>query len=111
MAAERDIEIYQGDTYSHEVRLSNATGNAINIAGRVYTAQIRKIKTSDTVVATFTTEITNAANGVFNFRLSASETGNIPLGNYYYDVQEVNNANVLTLLAGKAVVKKDVTRA
>lgn len=111
MAAERNIEIYQGDTYSHEVRISNSAGNRINITGRTYSAQIRKIKTSDTITISFTTEITDAANGVLNFRLSASETTNLPIGNYYYDLQEINGASVLTLLAGKVVVKKEVTHA
>jgi hypothetical protein len=110
MAASRDIEIYQGDTYSHEVRISDSDGDRINISGRVYSAQIRKIKTAESVLVSFTTEITEAANGVMNFSLSAAQTSDLPLGVFYYDLQEVNGVHVLTLMAGKATVKKEVTR-
>jgi hypothetical protein len=42
MAATRDITIYQGDTYAHELRIKNSANAVINITSRVYTGQIRK---------------------------------------------------------------------
>ena len=44
MAANRNIDIYKGDTYVHELRLKDSSNVAINISTRTYTGQIRKKK-------------------------------------------------------------------
>lgn len=110
MAAERNIRIYQGDTYMHEVRVRDNSNVAINISSRTYTGQIRKTRTSNVVIANFSTAITNAANGVFNFSLSSNITSNIQSGIYYYDIQETNGSVITTLLTGRAEVEGEVTR-
>jgi seryl-tRNA(Sec) selenium transferase len=107
MAAKREISIYQGDTYLHELRLRNSSNTAINITGRVYTAQLRKSKSSETAVS-FTTAITNAANGVLTFSLTPAQTSNIEAGSYIYDLQELNGSIVTTLISGTAIVSREV---
>ena len=111
MAAERNIIIYQGDTYVHEVRLRNSANANINISTRSYSGQVRKTKTSDTIVATFTTEILDGPNGVMQFSLLPNVSSNIRSGVYYYDLQENNSTVITTLIAGKASVQGEVTRA
>ena len=64
MAATRNISIYQGDTYAHELRIKDSANANVNITSRTYTGQIRKRRSSDIVVATFTSQITNGANGI-----------------------------------------------
>jgi hypothetical protein len=110
MAAERNIIIYQGDTYIHELRLRNSANANINISTRTYTGQVRKTKTSNTIIATFTTQITDGPNGVMQFSLEPNVTSNITSGVYFYDLQETNNTVVTTLVAGKATVQGEVTR-
>jgi hypothetical protein len=110
MAAERNIIIYQGDTYIHEVRLRNSSNANINVSNRDYTAQLRKTKTSDNTVAIFATEVVDGPNGIVRFTLLPEVTSNIKSGVYFYDFQEVNGTIVTTLLAGKATVQGEVTR-
>lgn len=110
MAAERNIIIYQGDTYLHEVRLRTDVGANINISTRTYSAQIRKTKTSDNIVASFATEIVDGPNGIMRFVLLPEQTANIKSGVYFYDLQEKNGSIVTTLIAGKATVQGEVTR-
>jgi len=110
MAAERNIIIYQGDTYIHEVRLRNSSNANINVSTRTYTAQLRKTKTSDNTIATFATEVADGPNGVVRFTLLPEITANIKSGVYFYDFQEQNGTIVTTLLAGKATVQGEVTR-
>ena len=88
MAGVRDITIYKGDTYTHEVRIKNSANTAINITGRTYKAQMRKSKASDEIVISFTTTITDAANGLVTFSLTAGNSSNINVGTYYYDFEE-----------------------
>jgi len=110
MPAERNIEIYQGDTYAHQLSLKNNANAVINITSRTYTGQIRKKRSSATITATFTTEITDGANGVVVFSLLPAVTANISPGSYVYDFQELNGAVVTTILTGNAVVTGEVTR-
>ncbi len=110
MPAERNIEIYQGDTYAHQLSLKNNANAVINITSRTYSGQIRKKKSSTTITATFNTEITDGANGVVVFSLLPAVTANIVSGSYVYDFQEVNGATVTTILAGNAVITGQVTR-
>lgn len=110
MAGERDITIYKGDSYTHQINIRNSANSAINIAGRTYVSQIRKSKASETVVASFTIEITNAANGVLTMSMTASTTSNINTGIYYYDLQETNGSTITTLMGGKVTVTGEVSR-
>jgi hypothetical protein len=110
MPAERNINIYQGDTYVHELNLKNSANAAINISSRSYSGQIRKRASSSTIVATFSSEITNGANGIVVFSLTSSTTANIRAGTYVYDFQEVNESVTTTILSGSASVIRQVTR-
>lgn len=110
MAATRDITIYQGDTYAHELRIRNSANANVNITSRTYAGQIRKKRNSDTISATFTSEITSAANGVVVMSLSSSNTANIAAGTYVYDFQETNAGAVTTLITGTCIVTGEVSR-
>ena len=111
MAATRNIDIYKGDTYIHELRLKNSSNAAINISTRTYTGQIRKKRNSDIILLEFTTEITDGANGVVAFSLTPVQTATLLAGLYVYDFQELNQAVVTTLVTGNVTVTGDVTRA
>jgi hypothetical protein len=110
MAATRDISIYQGDTYAHELRIKNSSNAVINITSRVYTGQIRKKRNSDSIAATFTSSITDAANGVVILSLTPASTANVPAGTYVYDFQETNGSTVTTLITGIVTVIGEVSR-
>ena len=110
MAATRDISIYQGDTYAHELRIKDSANANVNITSRTYTGQIRKKRNSDTITATFTSTLTNAANGIVVMSLTSSNTANIASGSYVYDFQETNGATVTTLITGTCTVTGEVSR-
>jgi len=111
MAGTRDIVLYAGDTYVHELRLRNSANAVINISSHSYSGQIKLGRTSTDNIVSFTSQITDGANGVVQFSLAANTTATITSGTYYYDIQQTNGTIVTTLLAGKAIVQGDVTRA
>jgi len=110
MAATRNITIYQGDTYAHELRIKNSSNANVNITSRTYTGQVRKKRNSDTAAATFTSEITNAANGIVVLSLTSAQTANIAAGTYVYDFQETNGTIITTLITGTVTVTGEVSR-
>jgi hypothetical protein len=110
MPATRNIEIYQGDTYAHQLVLKNNANVVINITSRTYSGQIRKRRSSDTISASFTAEITDGANGVVVFTITPELTANLRAGVYVYDFQEINGQTITTILTGNATVTGEVTR-
>lgn len=110
MAGTRNIKVYQGDTYIHELRLRSNANTAIDVTGRTYSGQIRKVKTSDIVIATFNIDMTDSSNGYVRFTLDSNVTSNIQSGSYWFDFQEFNSGVITTLIAGKVSVEGEVTR-
>lgn len=109
MAGNRNITIYSGDTYVHELRLKDSSNTAINISGRDFSGQIRLAPASDDAVANFSVNISNAQAGTVQFYLTPEETNSIAPGTYYYDFQQIDGVIVITLLTGKAFIQGDVT--
>lgn len=104
------LDIRIGDTETVSITMQDSGGNAINISGRTYSAQIRERASSSTPLATFTCSIVNAATGKFQCVLSAATTAALEPANAKWDLQENYNGIITTLLAGDAVISRDVTR-
>lgn len=110
-AGNYDIVIDQGSDFALEFALAQ-DGTAVNLSNHSVTAQLRPTPSSNTLTATFTCAVTNAATGKFTMKLSHALTANIAAGKYYYDTEIHNStANTITrLVQGVARVTQNVTR-
>jgi hypothetical protein len=108
--APRDLNAYQGDDFTHEVRFVNSSGSPVNVTGRTFGSQVRRRWSDTTIDATFAVDTSNAATGVVVFTLSASVMTAFEPGTYRYDLQQVAGGRRLTLLKGKFVVDGEITR-
>jgi hypothetical protein len=104
------LNVRIGDTETVTVTMQDVDGNPINITGRTYSAQIREKASSTAPLATFSCSIVNAAQGIFACTLSATSSASLTAANAVWDLQETNGVVVTTLLAGEAVIDRDVTR-
>lgn len=104
------LDVRIGDTEIVTVTVQDSDGNPINIAGRTYSAQIRERASSASPLATFTCSIVNAAAGKFQCVLSAATTEALQPANAKWDLQENYGGVITTLIAGDAVISRDVTR-
>lgn len=109
MAAKKDITIYRGDTYINEVNLRTSNNSAINISAMSFSGAMKTSGLANSNTAVFDIEKTDAANGVFTFTLSAANSANIRPGTYVYDLQQINGSIVTTLMAGKVIIRGDIT--
>ena len=110
-AGKYDIVIDQGADFALEIALAE-DGSAINLSNHTASAQLRPTPTSNTLTATFTCSITNAAQGKLTMNLGYGLTANISAGKYYYDLELHNTtANSITrVIEGVARVTPNVTR-
>ena len=112
MAATRDITIYQGDTYGHTITITNdaTPPAATNVTGRTFAAQLRRYAGSTTIAATFAVDVSQAASGIVQLSLTATQTAALAAGPYAFDVHMITGSSVLTLFAGECLVTAEVTR-
>ena len=80
-AGNYDIVIDQGADFALSIALSE-DGDAINLSTHTVSAQLRPTPSSNTLTATFTCSITNAALGKLTMNLGYALTANIAAGKY-----------------------------
>ena len=107
----RDVDAYQGDTFVHELRfVDKDTGQPISVVGRTFSSQVRRRWSDDTVEATFTVDVSQAAAGVVTFTLPAATVAGLDPCEYRYDIQQNVGGVILTLVRGKFTVTGEITR-
>lgn len=114
MAIISNLTIDQGSTFSVDIDVTDADGDALNLAsynnaGNVR-GMMRKTYTSSTKTD-FTCAIGNESGGVVNISLSATQTHGLKPGRYVYDVEiEHNTTNAVTrIVEGQIEVTPGVT--
>ena len=110
----KNLVMYAGDGFAMRLRFwrqeEDGTRNARDISASIWLAQIRRHESADEVLATFAIDLTDAADGYLTLGLSGSIVSDVyPRG--VWDLQETApGAEPNTKLAGRVIVKKDVSR-
>lgn len=121
MAAGRyDFIIEQGATFSRQITWQNEDGSAVNLSGYTIAGKIRRKPSDVQELVSFTCTVTNAANGVFTFALTAAQTAALPTfqtqkpGKEYlecsYDIEATTGGTVYRILEGIVKISPEVTR-
>ena len=106
-----ELTVDQGTTFESTLDLVNDDGSAINVAGYVFSGQVRKSFYSANATANITITIANAANGNVILSLNSATTANIKAGRYLYDVKMTDTANTVTrIVEGVLTVTPQVSR-
>jgi hypothetical protein len=86
------------------------SGVPVDVTGYTFAAQIREHFHS-TAKTEFTTNITNAATGLFTIGLTVAQTTGLTSGKQYYDIVMTDaGGNKTRLLQGDALVAWGITR-
>ena len=111
MAIYSNLTVDQGSTFSAFVDVTDADGDALDLAGYTVAGQIRKSYSSTTAVD-FTAAVSSAINGTIQLTLSDTVTNGMKAGRYLYDVEITSSAGEVTrVLEGQVEVTPGVTRA
>lgn len=106
-----ELTVDQGSTFESTIDLVTDDGAVINVAGYVFSGQIRKSYYSSNATANLTLTIVDAANGNVKVSISAANTANIKAGRYLYDIKMTDTSNIVTrLVEGVITITPQVTR-
>ena len=105
MAAQYDLEIYQGSDFSIQFQLNDAAGQPLNLSSATVASQIRDF--TGVLVATFS--VVNQALGLTTLSLARSVTTDLPIGRHKYDVWLRLSGVDAPIIEGNVVVRPRIT--
>lgn len=108
--AQTDLTFTRGDTETVSVTITTDGTNAVDITGRTYSSQIRVTPDTNVISATATCSVADGPAGKMSAVFSATSTGALEPGFYYWDLQENNSGVITTILSGTVQVNADITR-
>lgn len=110
MAALANLTIDQGATFTSDVTVKDAQGNAFNLTGYTAAAKLAKGFASTRTRTNMTTSIaTDATTGVVTLSLTATETSALDAERYVYDLEITSGATVTRVIEGIITVRAQVT--
>ena len=108
MAQKVNIVIDQGTTFNTDYTFTDENDNPIDFSNYQGRSQLRKTYSSSTAY-TFTVGLAN--NGVISLSMNANTTSSISPGRYLYDLEVVDQSNVVSrLVEGIVTVTPEITR-
>ena len=111
MAAIANLTIDQGATFSSDVTVKDANGNAFNLTGYTATAKMAKGYSSTRTRTTITCTINaDPTTGIVTLSLTATETAALDApARYVYDLEITSGATVTRVIEGIINVRPNVT--
>lgn len=112
---DKPLQIYIGKDYGKLFTVQDSDGNARDMTGYSFKAQIRKCKSSTTAIVTFESptsiDISDAANGNITLKLTDVETGTLSEINGVFDLQwTTDTGDINVILEGRAQILETVTK-
>lgn len=108
--APQDLTFTRGDTEVIAVTVTTDGTTAVDITGRTYTSQLRVTPDTEAISATATCAVTDGPAGKMTATFSATATGALDPGFYYWDLQENASGVITTIMSGTVQVNADITR-
>lgn len=107
-----NLRLYSGDDFSRDMQLVDSNDDGIDIEDWTWLAQVREAPGGDTVLATFTVTVTDAANGRFTLSLTDTAIDDLETGKrLHWDLQATDDGAVRTYVRGSVIVDGDVSRS
>jgi hypothetical protein len=116
MVTQVDLNTFvRGDTWTNKFAFTDENNAAIDITDNVYYLTLKAdpevTDLNADAQATVTATGADALAGIVYVVFSSAQTAALSPGKYFYDLQQVDDGQVSTLLLGKVKVLRDITLA
>ena len=112
MAAVANLIIDQGASFSSDITVKDANGNAFNLTGYTAEAKMAKGYASTRTRTTITSTIaSDPTTGIVSLALTAAQTAALDAERYVYDVEitQTSSGNVTRVIEGIITIRPNVT--
>lgn len=103
MAAEYNLYIDQGTTFSTQVTIADDFGNPVDLTSASLASQIRRSFIAKTAYP-FTITVNDATSGIITLSLTATQTAAMTAGRYVYDAQYNIGGTIVRFLKGLVTI-------
>ena len=112
MAANANLRIDQGTTFSSNITLAGSDGAAWDLTGHTVEAKMAKGYESTKTRTTMTTAVANPTTGIITLSLTSAQTAALDApSRYVYDVELTDSSSKISrILEGIVTVTPEVTR-
>jgi len=119
---EYDTEMCQGSTFTRVFKLFNSAQAPIDVSADTFTAQMRELPSSSTIIITFSCSVGGVDNNEVTVTATAVQTAAVvlpastvkeprPSKDFYYDVERAISGGVVKKIAyGTITVHPEVTK-
>lgn len=109
-----DLVFYAGDSGDFQMEFIDTSGNLIDVSGFTWNAQIRNIRTSDSLIS-LAIDTSSASSGLLTVNIPGTVTRMIAQKTWdkvsQWDIQgTISGADPITVLQGTITSTMDVTR-
>lgn len=105
-----DLCVYRGDSGRIRLRVSTPDGDPIDVSTATWDCDFRATNDSDDVIISPTVEAVAGISNAVDIVISAAESATLD-ADCVWDLEMTLGTEVTTILAGKVLVTKDVSRA
>jgi len=112
MAAIANLTVDQGTSFTSDVTVKDANGNAFDLTGYTATAKMAKGYASTRTRTTITTTVAaDATTGVVTLSLTSTVTAGLDAERYVYDLEitQTSSGNVTRVIEGIITVRPQVS--
>ena len=110
MAAIANLTVDQGTSFTSDVTVKDANGNAFDLTGYTANAKMAKGFASTRTRTTITTTVAaDATTGVVTLSLSSTVTAGLDAERYVYDLEITKGTEVTRVIEGLITVRPQVT--
>lgn len=101
-----NLDLIRGDTLAFGFEVEGIT----EVDAAYFSVKNTVTDTEYVIQKSLNNGITKEDDGVYSVRVAPSDTHDLEVGAYYYDLQIEKNGDVFTVLHGKLKVEADITR-
>jgi len=110
------LNLIQGNSTTLRITATDQNGTAINLSGQNVRGQVRYTYGSTGVLLDLHPTIYSAVSGIVQINISGSQTANLPVGTFPYDLESAvtgsdgSETSVCKFLRGYAEISPETTR-
>lgn len=112
----QNLTLIRGDSKTYSLHFRNSNGTDLNITGWTIYLTVKRNYTDadiDAILQKIVITHTDPTHGQTSIVLENSDTENLPIGVFLFDIQAKTNATpakIYTIMRGQYIILEDVTR-
>ena len=104
---DKNLKMVRGDTLSFGLEIE---GLGQDLDTCYFSCKLNPDDTNYVFQKSLNSGISKVSTGKYRVRVAPSDTSNVEVGNYYYDLQIGVNGDIFTIIKGVLIIEREISR-